>query len=304
MALAEQRTRHLKESVVIREQRHALETAGPAFSKNIAKLFGWADSVGERKSSSPTSVSPVSVSPGFSRSGSPTGSPPGAQRKRYGNWSDDPVFCAQVGSGALVTTNAADAAVAGTRDAESQQQPPSASLGVVDELGMRILEDETCTIQNALPRKQSAPAGMLYPDVPSAPDANNDEGGVVNQCPRCMRLRHERDMAITERNLVEVELVSIRREISQVDTAWDRKAEFKSRNAVGRGDTASETDKGDKTAPISPCGEADSSNHDLGLREEASRLEKLASLSEDGPPPPDLDTKGMDTEGLPVTQVW
>lgn len=65
MALTEQRARHVKESVVIQEQRHALAN-GPHFSGKMAKLFGWA---GTTRSASQSSLHPIS-SPAIARDGS------------------------------------------------------------------------------------------------------------------------------------------------------------------------------------------------------------------------------------------
>lgn len=56
MALTEQRARHVKESVVIQEQRHALAN-GPHFSGKMAKLFGWA---GTTQSASQSSLHRIS----------------------------------------------------------------------------------------------------------------------------------------------------------------------------------------------------------------------------------------------------
>lgn len=54
LALAEQRTRHVKESITIREQRLALES-GRHFAEKIAKLFGWADTPARPETSLPVS---------------------------------------------------------------------------------------------------------------------------------------------------------------------------------------------------------------------------------------------------------
>lgn len=302
MALAEQRARHVKESVVIREQRHALETTGPASSRTISKLFGWENSAGGQRKSLPDSISPVSVSPIFSRSGSPINSPTGGHRQRGGDWLDDTASRAQFGTETTRTQHAAGALAAGTRDPKSERQTPSERLAVVDVLDVRILEDESGNVCNGEAREQSSPSGTVGPGAPSAP-AGVDKGRALDICSRCMRLRHERDMAITERSLAEAELVSLRKKASQMDTSRQCKAEFKGRHSMGPGVAMSGADSADKIAPMSPYGEADSSNHDRGLREELNRLEKGASLADDGLPPSDLELNSSNTAGLPAIQV-
>ncbi|CAM9874190.1 unnamed protein product, partial [Scytosiphon promiscuus] len=302
MALAEQRARHVKESVVIREQRHALETAGPASSTSIANLLGWADSADEQKSGSPHSVPPASVTPIFSRSNSPISSPTNARQKREGNWLDNAASGAQFGGGTTVIKGAADASVAGARHAESQQQSPSSSHGVVQEFDAKKVKDEADNMSGGVTREQSVPSRIVFPDAPSSPDANGDEARAGYPCPRCIRLGHERDVAVTERSLAEVELVSIRRVLSQIDPTWKCKTEVISRSSVAPGDAASENEKVNETTPM--LGEGGSRNDDIRLREEAIRLEKLAPLSEDGPSPPDLDEKSVDMERLPIAQEF
>lgn len=274
MALAEQRARHVKESIVIQEQRQALAVSDPAFSGKIAKLFGWMDAVGGQ-----TSNPSLCVSPALSRSASPISSPSTARRTGCEDRLDDGATLAILEGSREFSENDVADVVSGTTTGEM-----SNSLKVADLPTVAALGDGPDRSSSKEYRKLSSPfGGTAGSAVPLIIDPSNNQETAITACPRCMQLRQELETALTDRTLAEVELVSMRRTISLIEP----------------GVAESEDDGAEKTSPLSPSGTTD---NDLDLRDELDRLERLVSLREDGAAPY-IDGKVGDGGGLPILQV-
>lgn len=283
LALAEQRARHVKESVVIQEQRHTLALKEPGFAGKLAKLFGWTDA-GE----SPTSKSPFSVSPVRSRSVSPIGSPKIAHRKGEDDCLDDTAVMATLAEN-------------GVEDVVVGRTEFSKRLELLDTPTVEIFGDGANKDSVNEPQtRTSASSGIYDPAVSLVVDYANKEERTAFSCPRCTKLQQELETALTDRTLAEAELVSMRRAVSQVDTAW----ECESSGAV---DVRPETEQAhsaqpDREAvPQLPSAIIDS---DLGIRDELDRLqENLASLGADGVAPPTVGGTAAEGQGVPRLQV-
>lgn len=291
MALAEQRARHVKESVVIREQRYTLATKEPGFAGKIAQLFGWADAGGSSRSNSPLFVSPVR-----SRSVSPIGSPSNTRRREGSNWLD--------GGGPLAThpeSGVADVVVGRTELSKRLDLLESPTVKVSGDEAGKGSSKESLTLPTNI-------SGTPGPAVSLITDSAGKEGRAPVACPRCTQLHQELETALTDRTLAEAELVSMRKSISQVDAAseWESSGGAGIRHGTERARSSAiqaESDGGaaGETAPLPPSGITDS---DLGLRDELGRLEdRLASLGEDGIAPSNVDEKVMDGQSLPKLQV-
>jgi len=243
MALAEQRARHAKGSVVIREQRHALARNEPSFSRKIAKLFGWADA-GEQP------MSPRQESPMSSRSTSPIGSP-------TANGGRKNVDIGDVGASGMANVVT-----------DTPNRPVVQGLSTVALFG-----DGTGRSSSQKYRRRSSP-----PFAKADPIRSYISNSGNGKCPQCTQLRHELEMAITDRTLAEAEVVSTRRVISSIGTAWEcEPSAGKETNQTVRNE--SEGDAATETAPSSPSEMVDK---DLNLREELGRLERFASLRDEG----------------------
>ena len=273
MALAEQRARNVKGSVVIREQRHALAKNTPSFSRKIAKLFGWADA-GEQPG-----MSPLQVSPASSRPISPIGSP---TAKGGTKMLDD----GAAATGYVGTGDVADFVI-------SNAEPPS-RLEVQDSSSVAEVGHATGRSSNQEHRRRSSPSLAIDDPMMSHVSDPDDK-----DCPRCRQLRHELDMAITDRALAEAELVSMRRTISSIGTAWERDLPIgnETKHTVHH---ESEEDAARKIAPVSP---SEITDKDFDLREELVQLEKLASLGGDGVPLSDAGGKVVNGHTPPQLQV-
>lgn len=288
IALAEQRARHVKESVVFREQRHALAISNPAFSSKIAKLFGWTDVVG-----SPTNDSPLFISPELSRSGSPINSPITSPTAARRNEDED-----RQEGGATRADILPD-----TKREISDSLKTTKDLRDVTVLanGPHRSSTKDCQTQ-ALP-----PCETIDSAMPLIVDSNNNQETAIAACPRCMNLRRELEMALADRTLAEAELVSMRRTILLVDPAWEFESAGGATNqhaiyerfSVEPGVGESEEYGAEKTAPLSPLG---TTANDLDLRGELGRLENVVSVGEDSPSP-DIFEKAEDGVGLPTLQV-
>lgn len=289
MALAEQRARHVKESVVIREQRHTLALKEPGFAVKLAKLFGWTDAGG-----SPTSKSPFSVSPIRSRSVSPIGSPTNTRRKGGDDCLDDT---------AVIATHAEH----GVTDVVVGRTELSKRLELLDTPTVEIFGDGASK-GNGMESQARAPAlaGIADPAVSLIVDSAHKEESPRGSCPRCTRLHQELETALTDRTLAEAELVSLRRTMSQVDTAW----ECESSGAVNFRPETEQAHftqphrEGDTTGEAVPPLPSAIIDGDLGIRDELGRLEKsLASLGEDDIAPPTVDGNAVEGQGLPKLRV-
>lgn len=286
MALAEQRARHVKESVVLHEQRHTLAKTEPGFAGKLAKLFGWTNA-----DRSPTSKSPLFVSPVRSRCASPIGSPRITHRTEGDDWLDD---------AAPMATHAEN----GMADVVVGKTELSKRLEVLDSPTV----DGTGKSNGKESQTRSPPSrGLADPAVSLITDSANKEDNAMAGCPRCMRLDRELETALTDRTLAEAELVSMRRAVSQVDTVWKCESPGGAAARQGAEQTCYMQPEGKDGAvgetkqPLPHSGRIDS---DLGLRDELGRLEeRLASLGEDGVAPSKVNENDMDGQGLPKLQV-
>lgn len=288
MALAEQRARHVKESVIIREQRHTLWRKEPGFAGKMAKLLGWADA-----DASPTSKSPLCVSPVRSRSVSPIGSPTNTRRKEGDDWMDD----------YAVTATHAENGMAGVVVGRTELFK---RVELLDTPTVEIFGD----VASNDTRKESAapsspPSGIAGTAASLVTDSVNKEESASTACPRCARLYRELETALTDRTLAEAELVSMRRAMSQVDTAW----EFESSSIAGircgpeqphSTQPANEAGASGETAPVPASGGIDSN---LRLRHELGRLEESLEALREGAAPPKADGNVMNGQGLRTLQV-
>lgn len=288
IALAEQRARHVKESVVFREQRHALAISNPAFSSKIAKLFGWTDVVRSQANNSPPCLSPE-----LSRSGSPINSPitsPTAARH-----SDD-------------QDRQEDGHTVADIVSDTDREIFNSLKTAVDLRDVAVLANRPDRSSAKDYHKQSSPpCETTGSAVPLIVDFSNNQETAIAGCPRCMHLRQELEIAFADRTLAEAELVSMRRTISLVDPAWEPEsaggaASLHARHrglSVEPGAGESEDSGAEKAAPLSSSGTTD---NDLDLRDELGRLENLVSVGEDCPPP-DICEKAEDGVGIPILQV-
>lgn len=296
IALAEQRARHVKESVVFREQRHALAVNDPAFSGKIAKLFGWTDVVGSQ-----TNNSPLFVSPELSRTGSPinypTSSPTATCPTGREDRRDDGAI--RVFTGGCSENNLADVV-------SDDTTRMSNSLIAVDSPHIAVLADGPDRNSRKDYQEHTSPSCRTTAVAPALLIVNpsNNEETTIKGCPQCTQLTHELEMALTDRTLAEAELVSMRKTFSLGGPGW----EFESaggaasqhardkRLSVEPGVRESEDDDAEKTAPLSSSGATD---NDFDLRDEVGRLEKLVSLGEE----PHIDEKVVDHVELPMLEV-
>lgn len=285
----------MKESVVIQEQRHTLALKEPGFAGKLAKLFGWTDA-GE----SPTSKSPFSVSPVRSRSVSPIGSPKIAHRKGEDDCLDDT---------AVVATLAEN----GVEDVVVGRTELSKRLELLDTPTVEIFGDGANKDSANEPQtRTSASSGIYDPAVSLVVDSANKEESAAFSCPRCTKLQQELETALTDRTLAEAELVSMRRAVSQVDTAWECESsgavdvrpeteQAHSAQPDRESSTALYPSAGEEAVPQLPSAIIDS---DLGIRDELDRLqENLASLGADGVAPPTVGGTAAEGQGVPKLQV-
>lgn len=275
-----------------------MAVSDPAFSSKIAKLFGWTDVDGSQ-----TSNLHHCASPGVSRSGSPTNSPisspttarcDGCEDRR----DDGATRALQAGSGAY----SGKIVVHSVSDANKEKFNGLKALDLPD---VAVLGDGSNRSSSKDGRKQSSPCGTTGLAVPLIFDPSNNQGTTTAECPRCMQLHHELEMALTDRTLAEAELVSLRRAISLVDPTWETESAggATSRQVRDRGvePGVGESEDGDaeKTTPLSSSGIID---NDLDLHDELGWLEKLAHLGDDVAAPY-IFGQAEDSLGLPMLQV-
>lgn len=182
IALAEQRARHVRESLVLSEQRHAL-ARGLDWGEKIAKLFGWTDSSQQRAQNLPTSPVSVGIADATTLDGMSVPS--------EGNDT-----CAHI---------------------HSRQDDDHTSENAVSHDTVNIsTEDE---LQHA--REKNIHNGGLKLQMRDSQEAGTGIGGASNVsrnatdvCLQCVKLRQELEIAVTDRTLAEAELVTLRRVVA------------------------------------------------------------------------------------------
>ncbi|CAB1114924.1 unnamed protein product [Ectocarpus sp. CCAP 1310/34] len=293
MALAEQRARNVKESILVREQQRTLATNDPVLIGKTAKLLRAADDVaGEPAINSPRSVSPVT-----SRPASPILT--AANENTVNHSLEDSTCCAQRSDELLSERDT----MAGTCKPPDTDNLTGSNNGNGTTLAFTGCGDGTGNDNNWASRKGSPPS-------PSTIAAKSNEESTVRTCSRCIKLQHDLDMALTDRTLVEAELVSLRRASSRVDTGWDGdsagcavdRKELGDLLKGGPGVTVRVVNEAEDNAP-SPCEELGNDGRGLDIHVEIERLESLMSLADQGAPLSDLDAIAVDSEGLQM-QVW
>ncbi|CBN74661.1 hypothetical protein Esi_0037_0079 [Ectocarpus siliculosus] len=294
MALAEQRARHVKESILVREQQRTLATDDPVFIGKTAKLLRAADDV----AGGPAINSPLSVSPVTSRPASPILT--AANQNAVDHSLEDSTCCAKRGDG-----------LSSERDTMADTSKPPDTDDLTDSnngngttLAFTGCRGGTANDNNWESRKGSPPS-------PSIIAAKSNEESTARTCSRCVKLQHELVTALTDRTLVEAELVSLRRASSWVDTGWegesaggavDRK-ELGDLHTGGPGGTVRVVDDAENNAPRSPCEELGNNDQGLDLHVEIERLESLVSRADQGAPLSDLDAIAVDSEGLQMQEL-
>lgn len=293
MALAEQRARHVKESILVREQQRTSTIDDPVFTEKTAKLLRAADDV----AGGPAINSPLSVSPATSRPASPILT--AASQNAVDHSLGDSTCCEKRGDGLL-----SERATMGDTSKPDTGDLPDSTNGNGTTPAVAGSGDGTGNGNNWESQEESPPS-------PSIIAANSNEESTVKTCSRCIQLQHELEMALTDRTLVEAELVSLRRASSRVDTGWesesaggavDRK-EFRDLHTGGPGVTLREVNEAENNVPRSPCEEPGNNDQGVDLHVEIERLESLVSLAEEGAPQSDPDAVAVDSEGLQM-QVW
>lgn len=188
--LVQQRVRHVKESVVIREQRYALARSDEKFSEKLAKLFGWASSTGCSESS--LHLTPIH---------SPVG---GGHRSRDDIRGDG--HAPITGNGTCLHISRArveDTAVNFTREKQTliSDNKPSCSVEPRDESGSAVDSEARET-----PAEVRTAVMAVHPAPSTA-------------CMSCLELHVKLQAALTDRTLAETELMSIRRSFNSEDSS-------------------------------------------------------------------------------------
>ncbi|CAM9695254.1 unnamed protein product [Ectocarpus fasciculatus] len=291
MALAEQRARQVKESILVREQQRTLTADDPVLIEKTAKLLRAADDV----AGGPAINSPLSASPATSRPASPILT--ADSQNAVDHSLDDGTCCAPTGDGLLSER----VTMADTNKPDADYLPDSKN-GNRTTLALTGCGDGTENENNCDSRGS--------PPSPSIITAKGHEESTVRTCPRCIQLQHELDMALTDRTLVEAELVSLRRASSRVDTRWEGESAGGATDREELGDlrtggpdvTVRTVDEAGNNSPRSPCDEPGNNDQGRDLHVEIEHLESLVSLADQGAPHSDLDAIAVDSEGLQMQE--
>lgn len=275
----------MKESVVIREQRHILARKEPGFNGKLAKLFGWTDASG-----STSSISPLIVSPVRSRSVSPICSPTNTHRKEGSDGLDD-----NAGREANADKRVEDAVVG--------RAELSKRLGLLDTPNVEIFGDVAGKGSGKESQMRvSPPYGVADPAAPLTTDYANKES-VTAACLQCTQLHQQLETALTDRTLAEAELVSMRRVMSRVDTAWECESS-------GGGNIRQKAENAQSETEVDPAGDIRSLlppgriGGDRGLRDELDRLDaRLVIFGRSDAAPSMGEGNAVGDQGRPKLQV-
>lgn len=196
MALAEQRVRHVRESVVIREQQHAL-AKGQKVGEKLAKLFGWADVPASRSDSLlSTPIAPL-VAIGCMIDVCEGGSVSGAAPTGMDACSFKAELAAEFQSGNIHEALASTCKLPKEHERdEAGGRDPQTRLSAVEAMGSSIISDQRAACACCLDLRR-----------------------------KLQELQRRLQVAVTDRCLAEAELVSIRRATApkdDFDTDGDR----------------------------------------------------------------------------------
>ncbi|CAM9973308.1 unnamed protein product, partial [Ectocarpus sp. 8 AP-2014] len=281
MALAEQRARHVKESILVREQQRTLATDDPVFIGKTTKLLRAADDV----AGGPVINSPLSVSPVTSRPASPILT--AANQNAVDHFLEDSTCCAKRDDGLLSERDT----MADTSKPPDTDVLTDSNNGNGTTLAFTGCGDGTANDNNWESRKGSPPS-------PSIIAAKSNEESTMRTCSRCVKLQHELVTALTDRTLVEAELVSLRRASSRVDTGWEGES---AGGAVDRKELG-DLHTGGPGVTARVVDDAENNDQGLDLLVEIERLESLVSRADQGAPLSDLDAIAVDSEGLQMQE--
>lgn len=274
LMLVHQRVRHVKESVVIREQRYALARSDEKFSEKLAKLFGWASSTG-------CSESPLHLTPIHSPVGDGHRSRDGSRRDGYASMTDNGT-CSQV-----LRVRVEDTSINVTHEKQTfmADNKPSCSIDPRDDSGSAVdLE------ARKIPTEVEAAVMAVHP----APRIT---------CMSCLELHVKLQAALTDRTLAETELMYLRKSHTSKDSSPREDNTDSFRDECAHWSMGSL----EMRPPGTVTGQEDSQGLELG--KELNRLEMLTVLGGRrqrkaalGMPDMDLPTGGCSVEDLKVKE--